>query len=167
MKTVAIYPGTFDPITKGHLDVIIRASKIVGTLIVAVAQDTGKNPIFSQQERVELVEADVNELKLENVKVIPFCGLLVNFLKQQKADFIIRGLRTISDFENEFTMAAMNRKLYNNIETIFLPAIDSTQFISSTFVRQISKLGGDIEQFVSSNVKAKIKEKFSVNKIQH
>lgn len=165
MKTIAIYPGTFDPITKGHLDVVARASKIVGTLIVAVAQDTGKNPIFTQKERVELVEADINDLKLENVKVIPFCGLLVDFLKQQEANFIIRGLRTISDFENEFTMAAMNRKLYNNIETIFLPAIDSNQFISSTLVRQISKLGGDIGQFVSKNVKEKIRLKFNGNKL--
>jgi len=161
MKTVAIYPGTFDPITKGHLDIVKRASRIVGTLIVAVAQDTGKNPIFTQKERVELVEADVNDLKLENVKVIPFCGLLVDFLKQQNADFIVRGLRTISDFENEFTMASMNKKLYNDIETIFLPALESTQFISSSLIRQISRLGGDVGKFVSDNVKEKIKEKFN------
>ncbi len=161
MKTIAIYPGTFDPITKGHLDIVKRASKIVGTLIVAVAQDTGKNPIFTQKERVELVESDINHLKLINVKVIPFCGLLVDFLKQQNANFIVRGLRTISDFENEFTMAAMNKKLYNDIETIFLPAIESTQFISSSLIRQISRLGGDIGQFVSDNVKEKIKEKFN------
>ncbi|MDD2839567.1 MAG: pantetheine-phosphate adenylyltransferase [Rickettsiales bacterium] len=161
MKTIAIYPGTFDPITNGHLDIIKRASKIVGTLIVAVAQDTGKNPIFTQKERVELVEADVNDLKLVNVKVIPFCGLLVDFLKLQSADFIVRGLRTISDFENEFTMASMNKKLYNDIETIFLPAIESTQFISSNLIRQISRLGGDVGKFVSNNVKEKIKEKFN------
>lgn len=159
MKTIAIYPGTFDPITKGHLDIVKRASKIVGTLIVAVAQDTGKTPIFTQKERVELVEADVGDLKLDNVKVIPFCGLLVDFLKQQNADFIVRGLRTISDFENEFTMASMNKKLYNDIETIFLPALESTQFISSSLIRQISRLGGDVGKFVSDNVKQKIKEK--------
>ena len=162
MKTVGIYPGTFDPITKGHLDIIVRASKIVDNLIVAVAKDTGKNPIFSQEERKELVEKDVHSLNLVNVQVIPFEGLLVDFLKKYDANFIIRGLRTISDFENEFTMAAMNKKLYNNIETIFLPALESTQFISSSLVRQISKLGGDIGQFVSPNVKEKILEKFNL-----
>ena len=163
MKIVAIYPGTFDPITKGHLDIIIRASKLVDTLVVAVSQDTGKNPIFTQKERVELIESDIKEVKLKNVQVVPFCGLLANFLKQQKANFIVRGLRTISDFENEFTMASMNKKLYNDIETIFLPSIESTQFISSSRVRQIAKLGGDIGQFVSQNTKEKIRKKFNDN----
>ena len=120
MKTVAIYPGTFDPITKGHLDIISRASKLVDILVVAVSQDAGKNPIFTQKERVELIENDIKEAKLKNVKVIPFCGLLANFLKQQKANFIVRGLRTISDFENEFTMASMNKKLYNENGRIWL-----------------------------------------------
>ncbi len=162
MKTTAVYPGTFDPMTKGHLDIVRRASNIVDTLIVAVAKDTGKNPIFTQKERAELAEEDIKELNLKNVKVIAFEGLLINFLKEQNANFIIRGLRTISDFENEFTMAAMNKKLYNNMETIFLPAIESTQFISSTLVRQVSRLGGDIGQFVSENVKKKINEKFQI-----
>jgi pantetheine-phosphate adenylyltransferase len=161
MKKIAVYPGTFDPITKGHLDIIKRAAKIADILIVAVSQDTGKNPIFTQTERVELVEDDVKSLGVNNIKVIPFCGLLINFLKQQNANFIIRGLRTISDFENEFTMAAMNKKLYNDIETIFMPAIESTQFISSSLVRQISRLGGDVGQFVSDNVKEKIIKKFN------
>lgn len=162
VKIIAIYPGTFDPITRGHLDIIRRASNIVDTLIVAVAKDTGKNPIFTQKERTELVEEDVKELGLSNVKVMPFAGLLVNFLKEQNANFIVRGLRTISDFENEFTMAAMNKKLYDNIETIFLPALESTQFISSTLVRQVSRLGGNVGQFVSENVKKKINEKFKM-----
>lgn len=162
MKTIALYPGTFDPMTKGHLDIVRRASNIVDTLIVAVAKDTGKNPIFTQKERAELAEEDIRELNLKNVKVIPFEGLLINFLKEQNANFIIRGLRTISDFENEFTMAAMNKKLYDNMETVFLPALESTQFISSTLVRQVSRLGGDIGQFVSENVKKKINEKFQL-----
>ena len=157
MKTIAIYPGTFDPITNGHLDIITRASKIVDTLIVAIAYDTGKNPIFTQKERTELVGYEVKDLL--NVKVVPFSGLLVDFLEQQQANFIIRGLRTFSDFENEFTMAAMNKKLYNSVETIFLPAVESTQFISSSLVRQVAKLGGNIGQFVSGNVEKKLKEK--------
>lgn len=161
MKTTAVYPGTFDPITNGHLDIIKRASCVVDTLVVAVAKDTGKNPIFTQQERVELAETDVKKLCLRNVKVMPFEGLLIDFLKKQNANFIIRGLRTISDFENEFIMASMNKKLFNDIETIFLPAIESTQFISSTLVRQIAKLGGDVGQFVSENVKNKIEAKFN------
>lgn len=157
MSKIAIYPGTFDPITKGHLDIIKRASFLCEKLIVAVAQDTGKNPIFTQEERTELVAYDVRNF--ENVEAIAFSGLLVDFLEKKKAKFIIRGLRTISDFENEFTMAAMNKKLYNNIETIFLPALESTQFISSTLVRQISRLGGDVGQFITSNVEKKLKEK--------
>lgn len=161
MKTIAIYPGTFDPMTNGHLDIVKRASKVVDILIVAVAKDIGKNPIFTQKERTELATEDIKELNLKNVQVIAFEGLLINFLKEKNANFIIRGLRTISDFENEFTMAAMNKKLYNEIETIFLPALESTQFISSTLVRQISMLGGDIGKFVSNNVKKKIEEKFN------
>ena len=160
MSTIAIYPGTFDPITKGHLDIVIRASKVVDKLIVAVAKDTGKNPIFTQEERKELVKYDVEQLNLYNVKVIPFSGLLIDFIKEQNANFIIRGLRTISDFENEFTMAAMNKKLFNDIETIFLPAVEATQFISSTLVKQIFKLGGDVSKFVTENVKNKLEQKF-------
>jgi pantetheine-phosphate adenylyltransferase len=159
MKTIAIYPGTFDPITVGHLDIIKRASKIVDELIVAIAKDTGKNTIFNQEERAELVKIDVETIKLKNTKVISFSGLLANFLIEQNANFIIRGLRTISDFENEFTMAAMNKKMYDSLETIFLPAVESTQFISSTYVRQISKLGGNIENFVSKNVAMAIYKK--------
>lgn len=162
MKIIAIYPGTFDPITNGHMDIVKRASCIVDMLIVAVAKDTGKNPIFTQKERAELVNYDVEQSNLKNVKVIPFEGLLINFIKEQNANFIIRGLRTISDFESEFTMAAMNKKLYCNVETVFLPAVESTQFISSSLVRQISKLGGDISQFVSENVRKKVEEKFKI-----
>jgi len=167
MKTIAVYPGTFDPMTNGHLDIVKRAALIVDRLIVAVAKDTGKNPIFTQKERTELVEEDVKELKLGNVEVVAFEGLLIDFLKEQNASFIIRGLRTISDFENEFIMAAMNKKLYNNIETLFLPALESNQFISSTLVRQISRLGGDVGQFVSENVKKKISEKFQLESEEH
>ena len=161
MKRIAIYPGTFDPITKGHLDIIIRSSKIVDELIIAVAKDTGKNSIFSQEERTKLVKIDIKNSKLNNVKVIPFSGLLVDFLKKQNANFVIRGVRNVNDFENEFTMASMNRELYNNIETILLPSLNSTSFISSTLVRQICSLGGDIEKFVSKEVKKEIIKKLN------
>ena len=159
MKKIAVYPGTFDPITKGHSNIISRASKIVDNLIVAVAKDTGKNSLFSQEERTNLVKIEVQELKLNNVKVLPFSGLLVDFIKKENIDFIIRGLRTNSDFENESIMASMNRELYNNVETIFLTSLNSTQFISSTLVRQILSLGGDIEKFISKKVKEEILKK--------
>ena len=159
--TIAVYPGTFDPITKGHIDIIVRASKFVDKLIVSPAKDTLKNPIFSQEERVELIEHEIKSQNLSNVIVLPFKGLIVNFLKEQKATLLIRGIRGISDFDNEFTMANMNKKLHNNIDTVFLPALESFQFISSTLVRQIAMLHGNIEEFVSENVKNKIMEKLN------
>jgi len=157
--TIAIYPGTFDPVTLGHLNIIERAAKMVGSLIIAVAKDTGKNPIFTQEERTQLVSFDIKHLS--NVRVIPFAGLLVDFLKKQNASFIIRGLRTVSDFESESAMSIINKKLHGSVETIFLPAEDTTKFISSTIVRQIAQIGGDVSQFVTKNVADKLKEKFS------
>jgi len=163
MNTIGIYPGTFDPITKGHLDIIKRALLIVDKLIISVAKITNKKTLFDQKKRVELVKNDLKGLSTEKhrLEVLPFDGLLVDFVKKNKANFIIRGLRTGSDFEYEFRMAAMNKKLFKNAETIFLPAIESTQFISSTIVKQIASLNGGISGFVSKNVERELKKIFS------
>ncbi|MDR2526879.1 MAG: pantetheine-phosphate adenylyltransferase [Rickettsiales bacterium] len=162
MKRIAIYPGTFDPITKGHLDIVRRASKIVDVLIVAVAQDTGKTPLFTQDERVEMAKHEL--IKFKNVKIVKFSGLVANFFREQKANFVIRGIRTFGDFENEFSMAIANKKLYENYETLFMPAMEIEQFTSSTRVRSISALGGDISFYVSKYIKDKVQRKLK-NKI--
>ena len=163
MKTnkIAIYPGTFDPITFGHLDIIKRAVDLVGHLIIGVAKDTNKKPIFSLQERVEMVEKEVAFLNRDEktVEVVGFEGLLVDFARQNNSHIIIRGLRAVSDFEYEFQMSGMNSKLDNKIQTVFLPASESTHFIASRLVKEVARLGGNIEEFVSKNVKEKL-EKF-------
>ncbi|MFC1659462.1 pantetheine-phosphate adenylyltransferase [Pseudomonadota bacterium] len=161
MKRAAIYPGTFDPITNGHLDIIERALRIVDTLIVGIAKDTTKSTIFSFEKRSELVEKSVECLEnidKERVKVIPFKGLLTEFAKKQGAVIIIRGLRAVSDFDYEFQMSGMNNKLDPNIETIFLPSIESSQYISSSFLREVARLKGDISPFVSKCVADEIKK---------
>ena len=150
---IGIYPGTFDPITKGHEDIILRACKVVDKLIIGVAEDTGKSPAFSLDERVELVNQELERLKLtEQVSAVGFSGLLVNFAQAQNATLLIRGLRAVSDYEYEFQMANINHKLAPEIETIFLTASEDTHFISSRFVKQIAKLEGDVSHFVSENV---------------
>lgn len=164
MKRVGIYPGTFDPITVGHMDIIRRALKVVDELVIAVAEDSGKSPIFSVQRRGELAMEDVRySLPAEDaarVRVETFHGLLVNFAQEQKASVLIRGLRAVSDYEYEFQMACMNRRLDPDIETVFLTASESTHFISSRFVKQIGKLGGDISEVVSPPIQAALKEQF-------
>ncbi len=159
-----VYPGTFDPITTGHMDIIKRALKVVDKLVIAVAEDSGKSPIFSLQKRSELVQADVRDALAAadqaRVKVETFHGLLVNFAKEQEASVLIRGLRAVSDYEYEFQMACMNNKLAPDIETVFLTASESTHFISSRFVKQIAKLGGNISELVSANTARELKEKF-------
>jgi pantetheine-phosphate adenylyltransferase len=157
MKTTAIYPGTFDPITKGHLDIIKRASKIVDELIIAVAQDTGKNTLFTQEERTELVKNEIKDF--DNVKVAIFNGLVVDFFKKYEATFVIRGVRTIRDFESEFNMAVVNKNLFDNYETLFIPASEIEQFTSSTNVRTLVKLGAKISNYVSPIVENAILEK--------
>lgn len=152
---IGIYPGTFDPITIGHMDIIRRALRVVDRLVVGVAEDSGKAPIFDMDQRAALVRADVTHAlggDSKRVEVIPFSGLLVNFAREHKATLLIRGLRAVSDYEYEFQMACMNNKLDPEIETVFLTASESTHFISSRFVRQIAKLGGDISGLVSANV---------------
>jgi pantetheine-phosphate adenylyltransferase len=150
---IAIYPGTFDPITFGHIDIIKRASQLFDHLIIASAKDSNKNPLFSLDERVELIKHEIANLQLENkVSVEKFEGLLVEFAKQKNAKIIIRGLRAVSDFEYEFQMFGMNSKLEPDIQTIFLPASENHHFIASKLVKEVARLRGNISKFVSSNV---------------
>ena len=145
-----IYPGTFDPVTYGHLDVLERAAKLFGRVTVAVALSSTKHALFSAEQRVELIRANIG--KLPNVEVVSFDGLLVEFAQQQKAQAIIRGLRALSDFEFEFNMALMNRHLQPKVETIFVMPNEAYSYTSSTLVKQIAKLGGDVGHFVPANV---------------
>lgn len=150
----AIYAGTFDPITKGHQDIIKRALQVADQLVVGVALDTGKDPAFDIDMRTQLVLEEVQNMGLQDrVKVTSFSGLLVNFAREHGATLLVRGLRAVSDYEYEFQMANINNKLAPEVETVFLTASESTHFISSRFVKQIARLEGDVSKFVSSNVK--------------
>ncbi|MGE5505359.1 MAG: pantetheine-phosphate adenylyltransferase [Actinomycetota bacterium] len=159
-ERIGLYPGTFDPITNGHLDIITRAVKVVDRLIVAVAVNAGKGPLFDLAERVAMVEAEVAEITGAAIEVRPFDNLLVDFARSCGARLIVRGLRAVSDFEYEFQMAGMNARLAPDTETLFLMASERCQFISSRFVKEIGRLGGDISQFVSPRVKARLMDKF-------
>jgi pantetheine-phosphate adenylyltransferase len=159
MNITAIYPGTFDPITNGHLDLICRASKLYGRVIVAAATSLGKKPLFSLEERVALIEDVVSDLP--NVEVIGFNTLLVDCAKQHQASVIIRGLRAVSDFEYEFQLAGMNRRLSPEIETVFLTPAEQYEFISSSMIREIAQLKGDVSSFVPDSVKQRLIEKFT------
>lgn len=161
MRT-GIYPGTFDPITFGHMDIIRRALRVVDRLVIGVALDSAKEPLFDVKTRARLVEVDLETLGRDagRIVVIPFSGLLVNFAHEQKATLLIRGLRAVSDFEYEFQMASVNNKIAPDIETVFLTASDATHFISSRFVKQIARLGGDISKFVSPQVAEATKMEF-------
>ena len=154
-EKIAVYPGTFDPITLGHLDIIRRATKLCDTLIIAIAHHHGKTPFFSAKKRIEMIKQTIAQDKIltcHSIKIVSFEGLLVDFITQENANFIIRGLRTVSDFDYEFQMVGVNRQLAPNIETIFLPADMTTQFISSSLVRQIYDYGGDLLAFVPATV---------------
>lgn len=156
-KIIGIYPGTFDPITNGHADIIARASKICDELILAVSISASKKPIFSISDRCEMAKLYIEKYNIaNNVKVLSFNGLLVNFAHDINAHFIIRGLRAVSDFEYEFQMSCMNSRLNENIETIFLPASEKNQFISSKLVKEIASLGGDISAFVIEEIENKL-----------
>ena len=156
MKTV-VYPGSFDPPTNGHLDVIQRASKLFDRVVVAVARNNNKSPLFSPIERKELIEESVSELN--NVEVDVFEGLLIDYVKKQNCNIVIRGIRAVSDFEFEFQMALMNRKLNEKIETLFMMPRASYSFLSSHLVKEIAGLGGDVSTFVSQNTsKALVKK---------
>jgi len=158
-ERVGLYPGTFDPITLGHYDIIKRASKLVDTLVIGVAMNPGKNPLFSVEERVEMVEKLTHEFPGTNFEVRPFNNLLMHFAEECRARIIIRGLRAVSDFEYEFQMVGMNRRLNSEIETVFLMASDQHQFIASSLVKEIAFLDGDISKFVSPETANKIVER--------
>lgn len=148
---VALYPGTFDPVTNGHLDVIARAARLVDKLVVGVAINTGKGPLFSIEERVELVTAEIASIARRNgtiIEVMPFNKLLMHFARQVGARMIVRGLRAVADFDYEFQMAGMNYRMDPGIETVFLMASERHQFIASKLVKEVALLGGDISSFV-------------------
>jgi len=153
-KLIAIYPGTFDPITKGHSDLVERALHMFDKVIVAIAQNTNKAPVFSIQERIGM--ASVALQNHTGVEILPMTGLLVDFAKQHNAKVILRGLRAVSDFEYEFQLAGMNRKLAPEIETLFLTPAENYAYISSSLVREIAALGGDVSPFVHKNVMAEL-----------
>ncbi|MBK5964843.1 pantetheine-phosphate adenylyltransferase [Thiocystis minor] len=157
MRSV-VYPGTFDPITNGHVDLIHRAARLFDRVVVAVAADTGKALLFSTEERVALVRSSV--VGQTNVEIVPFQGLLVNFTRQLGVSVIMRGLRAVSDFEYEFQLAGMNRRMAPDIETLFLTPAEQYSYISSSLVREIARLGGDVSTFVTPAVQAALKQRF-------
>jgi len=156
---VGLYPGTFDPVTLGHYDIIKRASKLVDTLVIGVAMNPGKNPLFTVEERVSMVAKMTEEFPGTNFVVKPFNNLLMHFAEEVGAAIIIRGLRAVSDFEYEFQMVGMNRRLNSEIETVFLMASDQHQFIASSLVKEIALLNGDITKFVSATTAKNIADR--------
>lgn len=157
--SIAVYPGTFDPFTNGHKDLVQRAaSNIFDKIYICVAENAKKDALFSMSERIDLAKKSLADVK--NIEVIGFSGLLVDFAKELDAKVILRGLRVVSDFEYEFQMSSMNKKLNENIESIFLTPSESYAFLSSTLVKEIAELGGDISGFVSPEVKEALQEKY-------
>ena len=164
---IGIYPGTFDPVTNGHMDIITRAAKLVDRLVIAVAVNAGKGPLFSLEERLAMIAEEVAAMgdgHSERISAVPFDNLLMDFVRDQNATMIVRGLRAVSDFEYEFQMAGMNSRLNRDVETVFLMASERHQFIASRFVKEIGRLGGDIGHFVSSSVKARMLKTFAENR---
>ncbi|MFY9287030.1 MAG: pantetheine-phosphate adenylyltransferase [Alphaproteobacteria bacterium] len=160
---IGLYPGTFDPITLGHFDIIQRAAKVVDHLVIGVAKNAGKGPLFDTKTRVKMVEREVEALKrkgIKNISVMPFDHLLMHFAREIGAVVIIRGLRAASDFEYEIQMAAMNYRMNPKIETIFLTATEGTQFVSSRFVKEIARLNGNVKPFVSGRIATQLAERF-------
>ncbi|MEW5692693.1 MAG: pantetheine-phosphate adenylyltransferase [Candidatus Hydrogenedentota bacterium] len=153
----AIYPGSFDPPTLGHLDIIYRASRIFGSLVIGVVENPAKNALFSLEERVSLIKKEVKSLK--NVSVCSFNGLLVDFVRKKGCNVVIRGLRFVSDFEAEFQMTLMNKKLYPQLETVFIFTDEKYSYISSSLVKEVASFGGNIDEFVSKNVKNALAKK--------
>ncbi|MGF1529373.1 MAG: pantetheine-phosphate adenylyltransferase [Candidatus Competibacterales bacterium] len=160
MPITAIYPGTFDPLTNGHVDIAERGARMFDHLVVAVAANPGKHPLFSLEERVQLAKTALSHV--DNVEVKGFHTLLVNFTLDIKAQVIVRGLRAVSDFEYEFQLASMNRRLQPSLETTFLTPTEQYSFISSSLVKEVAKLGGDISAFVHPQVQAALEAKYAV-----
>ncbi|MEO5373588.1 MAG: pantetheine-phosphate adenylyltransferase [Alphaproteobacteria bacterium] len=163
VERIGVYPGTFDPITNGHLDIIVRATRVVDHLIIGVAGNDGKGPLFPLDQRVDMVRDEIAHLRHGNgtrIEVRPFSILLVDFVRSCNATVIVRGLRAVSDFEYEFQMAAMNTRICPTIETVFLMASERCQFISSRFVKEIGRLGGDISSFVPPRVLEHLAERY-------
>ncbi len=158
MKITAIYPGTFDPITHGHVDIVTRASRMFDKVFLAVAESTGKNTLFSTDERIDLAKTALSSVG--NIEVCSFDKLVTDIARDLEAKVIIRGIRAAADFDHEFQMAGMNRKLYTEAETIFMRPAEHLSFISSTLVREISSLGGDVSPFVDEEVLVALDKKF-------
>ena len=159
----AIYPGSFDPVTYGHLDIIRRSCKIVDELVVGVLNNNAKMPLFSVEERVKMLKEVTDEFS--NVKVVPFEGLLIDFAKQVEADFVVRGLRAITDFEYELQMSQTNHKLEPEVETMFLTTSIEYSYLSSTTVKEVAAFGGDISQFVPEAVAAALEQKMNKRRV--
>ncbi|MBM3646890.1 MAG: pantetheine-phosphate adenylyltransferase [Alphaproteobacteria bacterium] len=162
-ERVGVYPGTFDPITSGHMEVVRRSLRLVDRLVIGPATNPGKGPLFSLDERIDILNDDIqefSEVDRKRITIVPFDGLLIHFARQVGASVIIRGLRAVSDFEYEIQMANMNARMEPDIETIFLMASDRHQFIASSLVKDIARLGGDTSQFVSKRVFQRLKAKF-------
>lgn len=165
-ERVALYPGTFDPVTNGHLDVIGRAARLVDRLVVGVAMNVGKSPLFPLAERAELVEIECEAIAAESgtrIEVLPFDKLLIDFAQEVGAQMIVRGLRAVTDFDYEFAMAGMNYRLARDIQTVFLMASERHQFISSKLVKEVAMLGGDIASFVPSSTLARMRARVPAN----
>ncbi len=155
---VAVYPGTFDPITHGHTDLVTRAARVFDHVIVAIAESPHKIPFFSLQERIELAQSQLHDMG--NIEIVGFSNLLVDFVRENGASVIVRGLRAVSDFEYEFQLASMNRHLNEDIETMFLTPDEKYGFISSTLVREVARLGGDVSQFVGPEIETALDRQF-------
>ena len=163
---IGLYPGTFDPLTNGHLDIIVRSLTLCDKLIIAVAKNPSKNPFFSINKRIDLINKALLSNKIDNKLVYAeaFDNLLIDFAKVNSVSIIVRGLRVVSDFDYEFQMAGMNKRLNSDIETVFLMASETNQFIASRFVKEVASLGGDVSSFVPKNVNNEIIKKFSLIK---